>query len=337
MIILECSDENKIHNMYKKFAKTLISHKKPGLITHISPDGDAIGSQIALYLWFRQQGIDVCLFNDDPVPQNLAWLANQEKIEAPSEKKLDECDAYIFIDGNHPSRFGKMSGYFEHTDKPVYLIDHHLDPPEKLFAGLCWDPEASSTAYLVFKLFETVDPDLITTEVAEALYTGIVTDTGSFRFNSVTAETHFAIGEIISRGRIKPSDVYEQIYDSKTLSQYHLLGHTLNNITLHCDERLAITCVTEAMLQDTGCDQDDIEGFVNYALSISGVWVSLLLYERGGRLKISFRGKSKIDLNKVARNFEGGGHFNAAGGWHDGPVEKAIDDLVGHFSPLITS
>ncbi|MBP3192835.1 DHH family phosphoesterase [Natronogracilivirga saccharolytica] len=321
--------------MYKTFAQTLASLKKPGLITHISPDGDAIGSQLALYFWFRKQGIEARMFNDDPVPDNLTWLTHQEKITVPEKEKLDECDAFVFIDGNHPSRFGNMSDYFEKTDKPIYLIDHHLDPPENFFAGHCWNPEASSTAYLVFKLFTAVDRSLINKEVAEALYTGIVTDTGSFRFDSVTAETHSAISEIISLGKIKPSDVYEQIYDSKSLSQYHLLGLTLNNISLYCNDRLAVTYVTEKMLRDTGCSQDDIEGFVNYALSINGVWVSLLLYEREDRYKISFRGKSRIDLNKVARDFQGGGHFNAAGGWHGGPLDKSIDDLIDYFSPLI--
>ncbi len=320
--------------MIKKFAEELAGHKKPGLISHISPDGDAIGSQLALFHWFRQRKIDAVMFNDDPVPSNLTWLKQHEHIQVPEQDQLDQCDCIIFVDGNHPSRFGKSAPFLEATDKPLYLIDHHLEPPKELFRNMWWDHSASSTAYLVYELFAETGLEQIDKDVAEALYCGIVTDTGSFRFDSVTAETHFAIGKIIETGGIKPSDIHAQIYDDKNLDQYHLLGMALNNIELYCGDRVATTHVTEDMLTKTGCTAEDIEGFVNYPLSIKGVVVSMIFHEREGRVKVSLRGKSVMDLNQIARKFNGGGHFNAAGAWHSGPISKAKEDLVSALADM---
>lgn len=197
-----------------------------------------------------------------------------------------------------------------------------------------WNHSASSTAYLVYELFAETGLEQIDKDVAEALYCGIVTDTGSFRFDSVTAETHFAIGKIIETGGIKPSDIHAQIYDDKNLDQYHLLGMALNNIELYCGDRVATTHVTEDMLTKTGCTAEDIEGFVNYPLSIKGVVVSMIFHEREGRVKVSLRGKSVMDLNQIARKFNGGGHFNAAGAWHSGPISKAKEDLVSALADM---
>ena len=321
--------------MIKKFAKALRQHKILGLISHVNPDGDTIGSQLALYNWLTQNGIDALLFNDDPVPPNLVWLAHQEKIRVADAKMLDQCDGFLFVDGNHPSRFGAMSDYFEKTDKPVYLIDHHPDPPHQFFREKLWDAGVSSTACLVYTLYKETGLGKINKETAEALYSGIVTDTGSFRFASVTAETHFIIGDIIKIGGLSPSEIHERIYDDKNLSQYQLLGLVLQNIRLHCNNQVATIYVTQEMLTETGCILDDLEGFVNYPLSIKGVLVSVIFYERDDLVKISLRGKSAIDLNKTARVFQGGGHFNAAGAWLPGPLEKAIPKVVAEIASRI--
>ncbi len=314
--------------MVKKFSEAITRLEKPGLISHKSPDGDAIGSQLALYHWFRIRGREPLLFNDDAVPENLKWLGGQEKIQPPTQALLDQCDGFLLIDGNEPSRFGAMADYFLKTDKPLFLIDHHLDPPEDMFQGMLWDSRASSTAYLAWLLYEETGTGALSREAAEALYTGILTDTGSFRFDSVTADTHLAVGNIIRHGGIDPSAIFSNIYENKSLNEYHLLGSVLEGIRLFCDGALAVMQVTEKMLSENGCSHDDLEGFVNYPLSIRGVTVSLILYERDGRVKISLRGKSLVDLNLVARQFDGGGHFNAAGARHDGPMEKAVEDVV---------
>ncbi|MEX0680157.1 MAG: bifunctional oligoribonuclease/PAP phosphatase NrnA [Balneolales bacterium] len=321
--------------MIKKFTDALVRHNKIGLISHIRPDGDAIGSQLALYYWLHEQGVESLLFNDDPVPANLIWLNDHHLIQVPTVELLDQCDAYLFIDGNHPDRFGKMAEYFKKTEKPVYLIDHHLDPPDGYFSAMISDTRASSTAFLVYTLFELSGLHGIHYDVAEALYCGIVTDTDSFRFDSVTADTHFAVAEIIKKGKIKPSQIYEKIFDDKSISEFHLLGEVLRTVTIFCNNQIAITHVTQKMLSETGCTNDDLEGFVNYPLSLKGVKVSGLFLEQDDQIKISLRGKSLIDLNKIAKKFQGGGHFNAAGARHPGPLQKAVDDLVNVMASYI--
>ncbi len=318
--------------MVEKFAKVLESHRKLGLVTHINPDGDAIGSQLAIRYWLEQQGIETLMFNDDRVPDNLHWLKDHHKIEVPSSTLLDQCDGFLFIDGNHPSRFGDMASWFEHTEKPIYLIDHHPDPFPDFFKEMLWDPGASSTSWLVYKLFELRGVEHITKDIAEALYCGIVTDTGSFRFESVTAETHFAIGNIIRLGDLRPSEIYDRIYNDKNLSHHRLLGMVLYNIRLLCNSQVATTHVTREMLSETDCSPYDLEGFVNYPLSIKGVVISVLFYERDERIKISMRGKSMMDLNQLARKFNGGGHFNAAGAWHSGPMKAAMEEVVSEIT-----
>ncbi|MDG5766861.1 bifunctional oligoribonuclease/PAP phosphatase NrnA [Balneolales bacterium ANBcel1] len=314
--------------MVKKFAEKLVSHRKLGLISHISPDGDAIGSQLGLYYWLKQMGVEAEMFNDDHVPSNLAWLEGASLIQVPDEGLLDQCDGFVFVDGNHPSRFGNTGPYFEKTQKPIYLIDHHLDVPEGFFRAMWWDAEASSTAMLVYQLYESTKPELLNKAAAEALYSGVVTDTGSFRFATVTSGTHHAIARIIDAGGIKPAEIHEKLYDDKRLQDLHLLGKALDNIALHHNGQLATLYVSGKMLEQTGCSYEDMEGFVNYPLGIRGVMVSVMFSEREGRVKMSFRGKAEVDLNRFARKFNGGGHFNAAGAWHDGPVTDAIDAVV---------
>ncbi|MDI6400510.1 bifunctional oligoribonuclease/PAP phosphatase NrnA [Balneolaceae bacterium ANBcel3] len=321
--------------MVKNFSAELTKYSRIGLFSHINPDGDAIGSQLALSFWLEQQGLQTLLFNDDPVPGNMKWLEGSTRVEAPSEALVRTCDAFVLVDGNHPSRFGNMQHFLQETDKPVFLIDHHMDPPESFFHAMLWDPDASSTAFLVWRIFEESGLSLINRSVAEALYSGIMTDTGSFRFPTVTAGTHEAVASLLQYGKIRPDEVYSKIYEGKTLGQYQLLGNALNSIDLHEDGRVATMVVTQRQLEETGSTLEDLEGFVNYPLAIEGVLVSVFLYEKNGRIKVSLRGKSRVDLNKLARSFEGGGHFNAAGAWHPGPVEKATWELVAEISRFL--
>ncbi len=330
------SSTYKIQKMIKKFAEELIRLRKPGLLSHINPDGDAIGSQLALFRWYLGFGAEPRMFNDDPVPAGLTWLSGQELIRPASPSDLSNCDGFVMLDGNHPDRFGKMSEWYFQTGKPVYLIDHHLNPVSGFFRDILWDPKACATALLVYRLFDHTCPDRIDTSVAEAIYSGILTDTGSFRFDTVTAETHTAIADLLKKGKIRPDEIHEKIYENRSLSQLHLLGEMLQHIRLYCDNQLAITYVTSEMMSRFGASHEELDGFVNYPLSLTGVKVSVLMAERDGRIKMSLRGKSAVNLNDVARKFQGGGHYNAAGAWHDGTEEDAISDLVNELADLLS-
>jgi phosphoesterase RecJ-like protein len=187
-----------------------------------------------------------------------------------------------------------------------------------------WDVKASSTAELVYRIYKATSLDHISREAAIALYTGIVTDTGSFRFDSVSPATHRAAADLLQLGGFKPNIVHEKLYDQRTSNQYALLGNALSGMQFYAGGRLGTIHVTEAMFRDSGTSYEDTEAFVSYPMSVKGVEAAVIFIEHEGRIKLSFRSKTQLDVNVWARQFEGGGHAKAAGGWTDGPLDDAI-------------
>ena len=186
----------------------------------------------------------------------------------------------------------------------------------------------SSTAELVYELYQEHDINQIDEHAAKAMYVGIVTDTGSYQFDSVTPNTLRAGAELLQRGNFKPNAVVEKVYSTKKLNQLHLLSKALDTISLHADNQFASICVTKAMFEATNTQKEDTEGFVSYPLSISGVKACILFREDDDRIKISLRSRSEIDVNLWARQINGGGHKKAAAGWHLGPLEQAMIDVI---------
>jgi phosphoesterase RecJ-like protein len=297
-----------------------------GVFSHLRPDGDCIGSQVAFCRWLSSFGVKVRAFNEDPLPQNLAWMLPYFPIEKPTLESAGACDAYVFLDGNALHRFGAVAGGTAHAGRPYYLVDHHPEPElDALFQ--VHDVKACATAELVFYLFLNSSLDKLDKESAEALYTGIMTDTGSFRFDAVTSQTHTIVAELVRRGNLRVSDIHERVYDNRTLAQLTLLGKALQTLTLHGDG-FASMYVTAEMLKETGCSKEHAEGFTQYPLSVQGIHAMIFCLPIGDKIKVSFRTKKYVDANRWARNWNGGGHVRASGGWHDGPMEKAITELI---------
>lgn len=305
----------------------LLSHRRIAVFSHIRPDGDAIGSQIGMVLWLRQHGIDAIAFNPDDLPPSIAWLAELHTIIKPSADLLDDYDAFVYLDGNRPDRFGAVAEHAAELGKPLYLIDHHPDPLS-IYTDQLWDVKASSTAELVYRIFKSSSLDHIAREAAIALYTGMVTDTGSFRFDSVSPATHRAAADLLQLGGFKPNLVHEKLYDQRTSNQYALLGLALSGMQFFADGRIGTIHVTRSMFEQTGTSYEDTEAFVSYPMSVKGVEAAVIFVEHEGRIKLSFRSKTGLDVNQWARQFEGGGHAKAAGGWTEGPLESAIDRVL---------
>ncbi|MEX1122508.1 MAG: DHHA1 domain-containing protein, partial [Balneolales bacterium] len=278
-------------------------------------------------LWCQKNGIEAKCFNDDDLKNNLKWMNKYFPIEKPDRDYLDRCDGIVFLDGNSLDRFGVFAEYLKSVDKPLYMIDHHPDPDD-IFELAYSDPKASSTAEMIYHLFEQGDLNMIDGSIARALYTGMMTDTGSFRFDSVTYETHLILSELLRRGEFSPDEIHQRIYDDWTLNQLHLLGMALNRVELHHNNQISTMTVTETMLRKTGCTYSDLEGFVSHALSIKTVKSAIIFCELEGKIKISLRAKRDVDVNLVARQFGGGGHKKAAGSWHPGSMQKAVEDFV---------
>ncbi len=313
--------------MYKEFIEKITRHQNVAVFSHVRPDGDCLGSQVAFCLWLEKNGIKATAFNEDGPSDNLAWLNDIFPIEKPDYHKLSTFDAFVLLDGNALHRFGETAESIASMGKPIYMIDHHPQPDD-IFEVAISKTDYSSTAELVYELYQEHDINQIDENAAKAMYVGIVTDTGSYQFDSVTPKTLRAGAELLQRGAFKPNAVVEKVYSTKKLNQLYLLSKALDTISLHADNQFASICVTKAMFEATNTQKEDTEGFVSYPLSISGVKACILFREDEDRIKISLRSRSEVDVNEWARQINGGGHKKAAAGWHPGPLEQAMNDVI---------
>jgi len=314
--------------MFKEFIKKIKKYERIAVVSHIRPDGDCIGSQVGLSLWLKKNGFDVQAFNDDDVPVNLEWLTQYYQIQEFDIEKIKQFDLVILVDGNALHRFAHSDNWTESVDTPFWMIDHHPDPNDEFDLQISV-PGASSTCELIYNLYNEYDIEQLDSDAAKALYTGIITDTGSLQFDSVTPKTLEAVADILKRGDFKPNVVAEQVFSTKTEAQYKLLSEALGTIKLYENNQIALMYVTQEMLDKTKTTNSDTEGFVSYPLSIAGVKAAILmkdLAEEG--VKMSLRSRSNVDVNQWARELNGGGHKKAAGAWHPGPLEKAIEDVI---------
>ncbi len=314
--------------MFKEFIEKIKNVQRVAVISHIRPDGDCIGAQIALSIWLKKNGVDVRAFNADDVPDNLKWLARFFPVEPLEKEMLSELDLIILVDGNAIHRFAHHPEWANSLDIPFWMIDHHPDPNDEFELQISV-PEAASTCELIYKLYREHDLSQIDEAAAKAMYTGIITDTGSLQFDSVTPETVEIAADLLRRGQFKPNVVAEQVFSSRTPQQMKLLSRALSTITMYEDNQIAVMTVNQQMLADTETTNSDTEGFVNYPLSITGVKAAILmkdLSEEG--VKMSLRSRSDIDVNIWARELDGGGHKKAAGAWHPGPLEQAVRDVI---------
>jgi phosphoesterase RecJ-like protein len=315
--------------MFKEFISKVLQHDKVAIFSHLRPDGDCLGSQVALSLWLKKNGIEVSAFNEDDIPENMTWLLDHFPITKPKGKDLSEFDAFILVDGNALHRFGNAAESTLKTDKPIYMIDHHPDPDD-IFEEPISVVGASSTCELIYHLFAEHDADQIDERSAKAMYLGIVTDTGSFQFDSVKPATMYTAADLLERGKFTPNMIAERIYSSRPLRQLKLLSRALDTITLHENGKFASITITQQMFNETDTTSEDTEGFVQYPLSVEGVQACVLFREDDeGRVKLSLRSQSDdIDVNKWARNFNGGGHQKAAGAYYEGSLNDAIGDVI---------
>lgn len=306
---------------FPRFKKLLKNSQKIAIVTHWSPDGDAMGSSLALYLFLLKLGKKVNVIVPNAYPDFLHWLPGHKQVlnfqlnESKSTKLLKDADLIFTLDFNSYKRLEKLGHILEQTTAQKVLIDHHQQPdgyPDYYFH----DVNACSTCELIFDFIVGLgEKKLIDKKIAACIYTGLMTDTGSFRYPSVNSHTHLIIAELIKTG-IVPSDIHGAVYDNYSLDRLKLLGYALNEkLKLVHGFPVAYFTLSEKELEKFNYQKGDIEGLVNYPFSIKGIKVCALFNETEDYIKISFRSKGKIDMNKFARSyFSGGGHINAAGG-----------------------
>lgn len=304
------------------------------LTTHKSPDGDAIGSIAGLYLFLKKLGLKkVNPVVPDAAPEFLDSLPGKQELcffsdsEEEATKAIREAEVFIHLDFNTLSRVGEdmASVLRENTNAKTILIDHHQQPDE--FDEMLSVTTASSTAELVYEFCKSLAPDTeIDLEIAANLYTGIITDTGSFRYSSTGANTHAIAAEFHKLG-LNTAGIHQMIYDSSSFHRLKLIGYALSEkMEVFEDGKASLISLTQEELTSHNYIKGDTEGLVNYGLSMAGAEVTAFFKEAEvGSVKISFRSKNDVDVNQFARSFfNGGGHKNAAGGKVELPINEAI-------------
>jgi bifunctional oligoribonuclease and PAP phosphatase NrnA len=296
-----------------QFAQLLsaIAGKKIAVIGHARPDGDCIGAQIALALVLTARGHDVICVNPDPVPRRLLFLVQGMKFFRTDEVLGSvENRSAVFVDCADHARGGeRLKGCYS---APIAVIDHHLSNIGYAEFNLV-DSSSAATCEILAGLF--FDNDLpVNAQAAQALFTGILTDTGQFRFNSTTRRCFMLAGELVARGA-HPSEAGYELYERETEGKMRLLQHYLASLRLECNGRVCVGVLPAGIFETTGSNTEDTEGLVDYARSIDGVCIGALIEERpDGSVKASLRAKDpsyRVDL--VAALFNGGGHACAAG------------------------
>lgn len=309
------------------------------IVPHKGPDGDAIGSSLGLYHFLKDKGHKVKVIAPNDFPNFLKWLPGTgdiiiyENNREISDSLIDEAEIIFTLDFNLLDRTGEMEAPLRAAEATFIMIDHHPEPSD--YADHTYsDATMSSTCQMVFKFIHKLRATkYITPEIATCLYTGIMTDTGSFRYRSTSSDTHMVIAELIKKGADNTL-IHQNIYDTFTPNRLQLLGVALQNLKVNKEFRTAYITLSQEELDRHNFQKGDTEGFVNYGLALEGIVFAVIFIEHKveGLIKMSLRSKGNFSVNEFARaHFNGGGHLNAAGG----KSFLSLPDTVTKFSLVL--
>ncbi|MCX6170898.1 MAG: bifunctional oligoribonuclease/PAP phosphatase NrnA [Ignavibacteriales bacterium] len=302
-------------NRFSPLKKLIDEHNSFLLSTHVNPDADALGSELGFYLILKKLGKKVRIVNHSATPYNLEFLDEDNVIEKYDEalhaNVFTDSEVFVLLDLNQGNRIVSLEKNFRAFNGLKVCIDHHQDT-ENVFDFVFGGIEYSATSEIIYDFIEETKIVELDTSIALQLYAGIMTDTGSFRFDRTSPRIHRIMAELLEKG-VNPTDVYDKIYDQFKFGRVKLLGDALSSIQIDATQKIAYMIVTRKQLDQSGATEADIDGFVNYCLTIQGVRIGILFYELKDGIKVSFRSKGEIPVNKLAKEFNGGGHTNAAG------------------------
>ncbi|HEX7119163.1 MAG TPA: bifunctional oligoribonuclease/PAP phosphatase NrnA [Longimicrobiales bacterium] len=297
------------------------------LTTHVNADGDGAGSEAALGAWLAARGKSVTIVNPTPFPATyLHLVADPVQVAdlgtAQAERALHAAELFAVLDTSEPKRLGRLPRLID--DRPAVVIDHHPPGETRVSGTAVQDPTASATGELVFDLLRLADPGgAWPAVVAEALYTALVTDTGSFRFANTTPRTHAVAAELLLRG-VDPEAVYRRLFATVPLRRIELLRAALERLEADPDAHVSWISLPRSILEPLNATSEDLDGIVEYARSIKGTEVAILFRELpDASTKVSWRSNGEVDVNALARKFGGGGHVKAAGALIGQPLDAA--------------
>jgi len=318
----------------------LQNSKKIIVIPHKNPDGDAIGSCVAINELLKSLGHKSSIISPNNFPDFLKWMDKEHEINIYENNpelynnEILSSDIIFTLDFNSLSRIGSMGEIVNDSNALKIMIDHHQNPEN--YANYTYsDVNMSSTCEMVFHFIAELSlNDKINSKIASALYTGIMTDTGSFKFPLTTSVTHKVVSELIKKGA-NGSEINNLVYDNNSYDKLLLLSHTLSNMIVDTQHKTAYMYLTQQSLNKYNFKKGDTEGFVNYGLTIKGVKFAAIFIENEADkiIKISLRSKGNFNVNEFSRdNFNGGGHINAAGGYS----KENLEDTVSKFKNLLS-
>lgn len=300
------------------------------LLTHVTPDGDGIGAEICLYGYLRSRGIEARVLNTEPLPVRYRFMDTQGAVEvydpALHERFVREADLIFMLDNSSPARLGSVEAATRASRATTICIDHH-NVIDSFWNVNLVDPESSATGELVFQIVLALGgrPDFT---ASQAAYVSLVTDTGYFRFGKTSPRSHRTAAELLARG-VSPPRVYEEVFERVSPALVRLGGRALAGLRLEEEGRLAWIEMTERDVAECGAEHEDTSDIVNDLLKIDGVQVAVLLKELAAdKVKLSFRSKGRLDVNRIAQGFGGGGHTNAAGAVVPGRLADLIEPVL---------
>lgn len=318
------------------FKALLSAPKKIVITTHTKPDADALGSSLGLAGYLKKKGHEVKVISPTDYPDFLKWMKGNSEVlifnEHPEEKSvkfIESADIIFCLDFSSLNRINELGELVRQSKSIKVLIDHHLEPED--FADYSfWSIKAAATAELVYELIDDLgDSDLIDKDIAECLYAGIMTDTGSFKHANTTVNVHKITASLIEKGADN-SKVAKLVYDTNSVERLKFIGFALSERLVILNKyKTAYFAISAEDLNRFKSKTGDTEGLVNYALSIKGIVMSAVIIENEDLVKLSFRSIGEFPVNEIAKDFfEGGGHRNAAGGKSHLSLEDTVKKLI---------
>lgn len=312
---------------------------KISIIPHKNPDGDAMGSCLALCLFLKKKQLDAKVVSPTDYPNFLKWLPQNDEVLIFTEdsqkaiRQIETSDVIFTLDFNTLSRADGLTETLQKSTATFVMIDHHQQPDT--YASVTYsNPKASSTCEMVYTFIEALgEAHTIDKDIATCLYTGIMTDTGCFKYSLTTATTHCIVASLIEKG-IDVTNINSSVFDSYSLDRLQLLGKVLDNLVYLPAYKTAYMTLSKEELKQFQFQKGDTEGFVNYGLKMKDAEMAVIFIEeeKENIIKISFRSKNNLDMNVLARKyFSGGGHINASGG----RSELSLQDTVAHFLEIL--
>jgi phosphoesterase RecJ-like protein len=323
---------------FESFRRLCEESQRFVLTTHINPDGDAIGSQSCLSRFLASLGKQVRVVNQDPTPEVLRFIEDPNARAEPydparHDRLLNEADLVVLLDNSAPDRLGSMEDLMVGLAGKILCLDHHpsRDAP---WAHSIVDMESCATTAVIWELATACgwQPDL---DAAKAIYAGLATDTGFFRFNSTNARAYDIAAALLRTG-VRPDEIYKRIYERNSLAFTRLLGHALTEVRLDAGGAVASVKITRRLIESLHAQNEDPAEITTTLLAMDGVLVAALYRELpDGRVKVSLRSKGALDVHRLAMEFGGGGHRNASGIVMSGDLQTVVDTVNARAAVLL--